>query len=70
MTFEIAGELARVPSGIPGLDQITRGGLPANRLTLVAGGAGSGKTIFAAQYLAEGVARGEPGVFVTFEERP
>jgi circadian clock protein KaiC len=70
MTLEIPAELARVPTGIPGLDQITRGGLPANRLTLVAGGAGSGKTIFAAQYLAEGIARGEPGVFVTFEERP
>jgi circadian clock protein KaiC len=64
------GEIPRIPSGIPGLDAITGGGLPANRLTLVTGTAGSGKTVFAAQYLAEGVRRGEPGVFVTFEERP
>jgi len=69
-TLAVPGEIARVPSGIPGLDEITHGGLPASRLTLVAGSAGCGKTIFAAQYLAEGVARGEPGVFVTFEERP
>jgi circadian clock protein KaiC len=39
-------------------------------MTLVTGTAGAGKTVFAAQYLAEGVRRGEPGVFVTFEERP
>lgn len=70
MTIEVPGEIARIASGLPGLDEITNGGLPTNRLTLVAGTAGSGKTIFAAQYLAEGVARGEPGVFVTFEERP
>jgi circadian clock protein KaiC len=63
-------ELARVEAGIPGLDLITYGGLPRNRMTLVAGTAGSGKTVFAAQFLATGVAAGEPGVFVTFEERP
>jgi circadian clock protein KaiC len=61
----------RIPSGIPGLETITRGGLPEDRVTLVAGTAGSGKTIFAAQFLAEGVLHhDEPGVFVTFEERP
>ena len=59
-----------MPTGIPGLDDVTRGGLPENRLTLVVGTAGSGKTVFAAQFLAEGVRRGEAGVFVTFEERP
>jgi circadian clock protein KaiC len=63
-------EIERVASGIPGLDAITGGGLPAHRMTLVTGTAGAGKTVFAAQYLAEGVRRGEPGVFVTFEERP
>ncbi len=63
--------LRRVAVGIPGLEQLTGGGLPANRLTLVAGTAGSGKTIFAAQFLAAGIeTAGEPGVFVTFEERP
>lgn len=61
----------RVPVGIPGLDLITRGGLPRNRLSLVAGTAGSGKTVFAVQFLASGIMRAdEPGVFVTFEERP
>jgi circadian clock protein KaiC len=62
--------IARIPSGIHGLDEITGGGLPAERLTLVTGTSGAGKTVFSAQYLAAGVRRGEPGVFVTFEERP
>ena len=64
------GVVPRVSPGIPGLDAITRGGLPEHRVTLVAGTAGSGKTIFAAQFLADGVRNGVPGVFVTFEERP
>jgi circadian clock protein KaiC len=63
-------EVPRIPSGIGGMDAITHGGLPENRMTLVTGTAGAGKTVFAAQFLAEGVRRGEPGVFVTFEERP
>ena len=63
-------ELERVEAGIPGLDLITFGGLPRNRLTLVSGTAGSGKTVFAAQFLATGIGTGEHGVFVTFEERP
>jgi circadian clock protein KaiC len=65
------GELPRTSTGIPGLNEVTNGGLPANRLTLVAGTAGAGKTVFAAQFLAEGILnRDEAGVFVTFEERP
>ena len=63
-------EITRAPSGIPGLDQVTGGGLPDGRLTLVAGTAGSGKTLIAVQFLANGIALGEKGVFVTFEERP
>src|SRR3954451_18235463 len=64
-------EVARVPSGIEGLDSVTGGGLPRDRVTLVSGTAGSGKTLLAVQFLAEGIQRhGEPGVFVTFEERP
>ena len=63
-------EMERVEAGIPGLGLITAGGLPRNRLTLVSGTAGSGKTVFASQFLATGVPAGEPGVFVTFEERP
>ena len=64
------GEVARLPGGAHGLDIITKGGLPQGRLSLVTGTAGSGKTIFAAQFLAHGIEIGEPGVFVTFEERP
>ena len=70
MATRAGQELERVTASIPGLDLITHGGLPRNRLTIVAGTAGSGKTVFAAQFLASGVAAGEPGVFVTFEERP
>jgi len=55
-------------TGISGLDFICCGGLPRGRTTLVSGTAGSAKTVFACQFLAEGVRRGEPGVFVTFEE--
>lgn len=63
-------EVARLTGAERGLHVITRGGLPKGRLTLVTGTAGSGKTIFASQFLANGIALGEPGVFVTFEERP
>jgi len=58
----------KTPSGIAGFDQITGGGLPAGRSTLVCGGPGSGKTIFAVEFLVRGAELGEPGVFVTFEE--
>ena len=70
MPLRYREELERVEAGIPGLGLITYGGLPRNRLTLVSGTAGSGKTVFAAQFLATGIAAGEHGVFVTFEERP
>lgn len=62
--------LERLRTGIPGFDALAQGGLPASRPTLVAGGTGCGKTVFAAQFLAEGIRQGEPGVFVTFEEPP
>ncbi len=58
----------KTPSGITGFDQITGGGLPKGRATLVCGGPGSGKTIFAIEFLVRGAERGEPGVFITFEE--
>ncbi|MDV2482639.1 circadian clock protein KaiC [Methanoculleus sp. Wushi-C6] len=61
--------LEKVPSGIEGLDGITAGGLPKGRPTLVVGKAGSGKTLFAMQFLVSGATRyNEPGVFVSFEE--
>jgi circadian clock protein KaiC len=62
-------QLSKDPTGIKGLDDITFGGLPRNRPTLVAGGAGSGKTMFAMEFLVHGaVEYNEPGVFVSFEE--
>ena len=61
----------KVPTGIEGFDLIANGGLPQGRTTLISGTAGSGKTVFAAQFLAEGIVQAqEPGVFVTFEEAP
>ncbi len=63
--------IEKLPTGISGFDLITAGGLPKQRTTLLAGTAGSGKTVMAAQFLAEGIRQfGEPGVFVTFEETP
>jgi circadian clock protein KaiC len=61
--------IQKVPTGIPGFDEITSGGLPAGRPTLVCGGPGCGKTLFAMQFLVSGATRyGEPGVFMSFEE--
>lgn len=61
--------LPRLPTGIAGFDDVSQGGLPEDSVTLVAGTAGSGKTVFALQFLAEGVRQfGQPGVFVTFGE--
>jgi circadian clock protein KaiC len=60
--------IPKLPSGVPGLDQITLGGLPAERTTLVLGTAGTGKTMLAAQFLTRGAAHGQGGVFVSFEE--
>ncbi|MCC7144545.1 MAG: circadian clock protein KaiC [Candidatus Eisenbacteria bacterium] len=61
--------LAKVSSGIPGLDDITDGGLPKGRSTLVCGGAGSGKTLFAIEFLVHGARRfDEPGVLMAFDE--
>ncbi len=62
--------LTKVPTGINGLDQITGGGLPQGRPTLVCGGTGCGKTLFSMEFLARGAAQfGEPGVFMSFEEK-
>jgi circadian clock protein KaiC len=64
------GPVEKRPTGITGFDHISDGGLPRGRATLVSGTAGSAKTVFAMQFLLEGIARGENGVFVTFEEAP
>ena len=64
-----ATQLPKCPTGIQGLDEITGGGLPRGRPTLVCGGAGCGKTLLAAEFLVRGAAIfGEPGVFMAFEE--
>lgn len=63
--------LPRLATGIPGFEQISHGGLPEGSVSLVTGPAGSGKTVFALQFLAEGVRQyHQPGVFVTFGEPP
>jgi circadian clock protein KaiC len=62
--------LRKAPTGIAGLDQITEGGLPAGRPTLICGSAGCGKTLFGLHFLVRGaLEHGEPGVFIAFEER-
>ncbi|MBR9814512.1 KaiC family protein [bacterium] len=59
----------KCPTGIRGLDDITSGGLPHGRPTLVCGNAGCGKTILAMEFLVNGARDGEPGVFMSFEEK-
>jgi circadian clock protein KaiC len=70
--MDIGTQLAtKAPTGISGFDEMTGGGLPLGRTTLLVGGPGSGKTIFALQFLVHGAkARQEPGIFVAFEEAP
>jgi circadian clock protein KaiC len=61
--------LEKSPTGIQGFDQITNGGLPKGRITLIVGGPGTGKTLFAMQFLVNGIVDfHEPAVFVAFEE--
>jgi len=69
-TVPPAGEaLPKARTGIPGLDEITGGGFPAGRPTLVCGSAGCGKTLLAMEFLVRGaMEQGEPGVFIAFEE--
>jgi len=67
-TFKQTG-LPKVPTGIHGFDEITAGGLPKGRPTLLCGVAGSGKTVFAMEFLVRGVLQyNDPGVYMAFEE--
>jgi circadian clock protein KaiC len=67
--LDVAGKLAKTPTGIEGLDEITEGGFPRGRPTLVCGSAGCGKTLFGVQFLEKGITDyNEPGVFMSFEE--
>jgi circadian clock protein KaiC len=64
-----SGTLAKCPTGIVGLDEVTNGGLPKGRPTLVCGAAGCGKTLLALEFLVKGIEiHDEPGVFLAFEE--
>jgi circadian clock protein KaiC len=61
--------IAKAPTGIEGFDEITGGGLPRGRVSLLLGGPGAGKTVFALESLVNGARNyGEPGIFVAFEE--
>jgi circadian clock protein KaiC len=65
----VSHALAKTPTGIEGLDEITGGGLPRGRPTLICGAAGCGKTLFAIEFLVRGAMNfDEPGVFMSFEE--
>ena len=61
-------EVEKIETGITGLDEITGGGLPKGRPSLICGSAGFGKTMFAMKFLAYGAENGEPGIYVSFEE--
>ena len=61
--------LTKTPTYISGLDDVLDGGLPTKRTTLISGGPGSGKSIMGIEFLYHSAANGEPGIFVTFEER-
>jgi len=60
----------RTTSGVAGLDALIGGGFPANRAILLYGQPGTGKTTFGLQFLEEGIRRGEPGVYLTVDEKP
>jgi len=60
--------MTRIFTGITGLDEMLEGGFLANKIILVRGGPGAGKTIFSLQFIAEGAERGEKGIYVTLEE--
>ena len=63
--------LPKCRTGIRGFDQITMGGLPRSRATLISGGAGAGKSLLSLEFLCKGAREfGEPGVYISFEERP
>src|SRR5688572_10251627 len=69
MTDQVNPAVEKMATGISSFDIIAKGGLPRTRTTLISGTAGSGKTVFAAQFLAAGItSAGDTGVFVTFEE--
>lgn len=68
LDYEVAEE--RLSTGVAGLDQMLQGGFPQGSITLIAGGAGAGKTLLSLHFAKSGIERGEPCVLVTFQETP
>jgi len=60
--------MTRISTGVAGLDEMLGGGFLANKIILVRGGPGTGKTIFSLQFIAEGAKKGEKGIYLTLEE--
>lgn len=75
-TFGLSGHKSKPPSqrrlsiGIPELDSMMGGGIPEGDSVLVTGASGTGKSVLATQFIAEGIRQGEPGIVAVFEERP
>jgi circadian clock protein KaiC len=75
-TFGLLGHKRNPPSqrrlsiGVPELDKMLGGGIPAGDSVLVTGSSGTGKSVLATQFIAEGISQGEPGIVAVFEERP
>ncbi len=75
-TFGLSGHKSKPPSqrrlsiGIPELDKLMGGGIPEGDSVLVTGASGTGKSVLATQFIAEGIRQGEPGIVAVFEERP
>jgi len=61
--------IKRISTGIPNLDNLISGGFKKNSINLVAGGAGTGKSIFAIEFIIEGIKKNEAGIYITFEEK-
>lgn len=68
MRVVLTSDAAPVPTGVPGLDPILRGGYPANRIHLIEGRPGSGKTTLGLQFLLDGLKHGESGLYITLSE--
>ncbi len=62
--------IERIPTGIPGLDELLEGGFVKGSTILVTGATGTGKTTFCAQFIREGLKKGEPAIYITLEESP
>src|SRR5512140_2253063 len=69
LRMQLPTQLPKAPTGIEGLDEVTGGGFPKGRPTLLCGSAGCGKTLMAMEFIVRGATEfGEPGVFMAFEE--